>query len=33
MAVAMPRAALDAVPDARVLTLPEMADALRAWMA
>lgn len=33
MAVAMPRAALDAVPDALVLTLPEMADALRAWMA
>jgi two-component system chemotaxis response regulator CheB len=32
-AVAMPRAALNAVPDALVLTLPEMADALRAWVA
>jgi len=32
-AVAMPRAALNAVPDALVLTLAEMADALRAWVA
>jgi two-component system chemotaxis response regulator CheB len=32
-AVAMPRAALDAVPDALVLTLVEMADALRGWVA
>jgi len=32
-AVAMPRAAIDAVPDALVLTLREMADALGAWVA
>jgi two-component system chemotaxis response regulator CheB len=32
-AAAMPRAALDAVPDALVLSLAEMADALRAWVA
>jgi two-component system chemotaxis response regulator CheB len=33
VARAMPRAALDAVPDAQVLTLLEMADALGAWVA
>jgi two-component system chemotaxis response regulator CheB len=32
-AVAMPRAARDAVPDAQVRSLAEMADALRAWVA
>ena len=32
-AAAMPRAALDAVPDAQVLTPREMADALGAWVA
>jgi two-component system, chemotaxis family, protein-glutamate methylesterase/glutaminase len=32
-AVAMPRAAIGAVPDALVLTLREMADALGAWLA
>jgi two-component system, chemotaxis family, protein-glutamate methylesterase/glutaminase len=32
-APAMPRAALAAVPDAEALSLPEMADALRAWVA
>lgn len=30
-AMAMPRAAVDAVPDALALTLREMADALGAW--
>jgi two-component system, chemotaxis family, protein-glutamate methylesterase/glutaminase len=29
----MPRAAILAVPDAEVLSLPEMADALGAWVA
>jgi two-component system, chemotaxis family, protein-glutamate methylesterase/glutaminase len=33
VARAMPRAALGAVPDALVLSLTEMADALRAWVA
>jgi two-component system, chemotaxis family, protein-glutamate methylesterase/glutaminase len=33
VAMAMPRAALDAVPDAQVLALTEMADALRGWVA
>jgi two-component system, chemotaxis family, protein-glutamate methylesterase/glutaminase len=32
-AVAMPRAALAAVPDAEALSLPEMADALGSWVA
>jgi len=32
LAAAMPRAALDAVPDALVLTLREMADALGSWV-
>ncbi|HTV18483.1 MAG TPA: chemotaxis protein CheB [Polyangiaceae bacterium] len=32
-AVAMPRAAIEAVPDALVLSLREMADALGAWVA
>lgn len=31
-AAAMPRAALNAVPDAQVLTLGEMASAFRAWV-
>jgi two-component system, chemotaxis family, protein-glutamate methylesterase/glutaminase len=33
VATAMPRAALDAVPDALILTLLQMADALRGWVA
>jgi two-component system chemotaxis response regulator CheB len=33
VATEMPRAAWSAVPDAHVLTLAEMADALRAWVA
>jgi two-component system, chemotaxis family, protein-glutamate methylesterase/glutaminase len=33
LAAAMPRAALEAVPDALVLTPPEMADALSAGLA
>lgn len=33
VAAAMPRAAIEAVPDALVLSLGEMADALGAWLA
>ena len=33
VAAAMPRAAIEAVPDALVLSLREMADALGAWLA
>jgi two-component system chemotaxis response regulator CheB len=33
VATAMPRAAIEAVPDALVLSLGEMADALGAWVS